>query len=692
MSASPHIRSRIRFGILPRGWIAVIFRSSSLRAFSAGLLAMCALSLPASAAPVRPLLNITGYVISADVDPETGRLIATADVTFTALEDLTSASFELNNGLNVTSLTDNAGTALNSERLTSNFTVRVTLPTPLPKGSSNTFHFAYSGTLTGSDTSPVDGIKLAAVAEPISILLYPGRWFPMTGLFTDRFTAEMHIRVPTDYTVVGSGVSSKKALPDGRNEFSFTWSKPGFPGTIVAGKFLPPITASGISNVHVYVTEKRKEGAPEFAALAGREFEFMTNLFGQPESGRINIVELPEDAVSASWAPEMACIAGNRIVDHNSQRLLANTLAHQWWGSEVSPETLNDAWITNGMSRYGELMYLEDSAGKNAFQTAIGDVSAGALAYDTEPLSTLGRLDPFSPQFQSMTLEKGAMVFHMLRWQMGDDAFQSFLRSLLTQYTDKGVRSSQVQTVAEAQTVKGANNEGSHLELTPFFSQWIDGTGAPAFTDKYMVYRLGNNKGFRTVGSISEDLDLFRMPVELRIETDGKTEDRRIDVAGTDSSYTIETFGRPRRISIDPENWLLKSTPDLAIRVAVLRGQQLVAQGDLTGALAEYQKALDENKSSSLAAYRIAEVFFMQRNFQASANSFRDALRGDDDPKWTEVWSHIHLGYIFDCTGQRERAVNEYRLAVQTNDNTQGAINEARARLASPYKCVRADN
>ena len=204
--------------------------------------------------------------------------------------------------------------------------------------------------------------------------------------------------------------------------------------------------------------------------------------------------------------------------------------------------------------------------------------------------------------------------------------------------------------------------------------------------------RLGNNKGFRTIGSVTQDLDLFRMPVELRIETDGKTETRRVDVSGTDSQYTVETFGRPRRIEIDPENWLLKSTPDLAVRVAVLRGQQQVAQGDLTAALIEYQKALDANKNSSLATYRIGEIFFMQRNYQSAANSFRDALRGDGDPKWVEVWSHIELGRIFDVTGQRDRAVNEYRLAVQTNDNTQGAVNEARALMQTPYKRERTDN
>jgi Peptidase family M1 domain len=653
-----------------------------LRIPAATLLPLCLATATAWTAPVKVQMQITGYVINADLDPAVNRLTATADVTFTALEELSNPTFELNNGLQVTKATDPQGKPLQYERLTNNNTVRFTPAVPLAKGTTTTYHFEYSGALKGADTSPVEGIKLASIEDPISILLYPGRWFPMTGLFTNRFTAEMHIRVPGDERVVGSGsgVAAQKSLPGNRTEFTFKWTKPGFPGTIIAGKFIDPITAG---NMRVYVTEKHKEFAQDFASTGEREYLYMSGTFGQPESTRMNLVELPDDAVSAAWGPEIAAIAGNRIAARNEQRLLSNTLAHQWWGGQISPATMNDAWITNGMSRYAELMYLEDSAGKNAFQAAVTDISAGALAYDTEPLTTIGRLDPFSPQFQSMTLEKGAMVFHMLRWEMGDDVFNKFLRTLLSQYTDKPIRTANVETVAQAQ---------SNLELTAFFAQWLDGTGAPAFTNKYSVFRLGSNKGFRTVGAVEQDLDLFRMPVELRIETDGKTEIRRVDVSGADSHYSVETFGRPRRIQIDPENWLLKSTPDLAVRVAVLRGQQQVAQGDLTAALIEYQKALDANKNSSLAAYRIGEIFFMQRNYQSAMNSFRDALRGDGDPKWVEVWSHIEMGRIYDVTGQRDRAVNEYRLAVQTNDNTQGAVNEARALMQKPYKRENVDN
>jgi hypothetical protein len=95
---------------------------------------------------------------------------------------------------------------------------------------------------------------------------------------------------------------------------------------------------------------------------------------------------------------------------------------------------------------------------------------------------------------------------------------------------------------------------------------------------------------------------------------------------------------------------------------------------------------LQANPRSSLANYRIAELLLNRRNYQASANCFRFALQGDGDPSWTIVWSHVELGKIFDLTNQRMRAEKEYRLAVQTNDNTRGAVTEAEHLLQEPYK------
>jgi tetratricopeptide (TPR) repeat protein len=724
---------------------------------AAVILSFSGASAPLGAAPLeKPTINVTAYSIDAALDPATHMLNAQARVTFTALSNLDAAVFELHGALRVTSVTDGSGQSLNGER-GANATVRVTPTQPLMQGQSYTYTFSYNGQLNDAEGGPVEGLKLASIADPVSYLLYAARWFPMVGYQTDRFTADIHVHVPAGYTVIGSGstldaqtpvaasdddgttlkiiakprpASAQAAAPkattpaararaaraakaaaanstpttsatpanaaaaapanpnaalpslSGGKEFDFSWQKPGFPGTIIVGKYNPAFTNPGSPNIKVYTLDDKKLAAPEYTSTANRVFAFYTSTFGLPESSHLSVVELPDDTVAAYWAPEIAAVSGSRIGNKTDYRLLSNTIAHQWWGSEISPATMNDEWLTNGMSRYSELLYLEDISGQAALQQAVQDVAAGALAYDTIPLTSAGRLAAFSPEFQTMTLEKGATVFHMLRWEVGDDSFLKIMRATLTQYKDKPITTRDFERLADAE---------SQEQLTAFFAQWLDGTGAPEFKNKYSVYRLGNNKGFRTIGEIDQDLDLFRMPVELKVETDGKTEDKRIDVVGTSSQYVVDTFGRPRHIQLDPNGWLLKNTPDTQVRVAILRGQQLVAQGDLGGGLAEYQKALQANPATSLASYRIGEVLFTQRNYQASANAYRDALRGDDDPRWTEVWSHVQLGKIFDLTGQRDRAVNEYRQAVQTNDNTQGALNEARLYLKTPFKRDDAD-
>jgi len=98
------------------------------------------------------------------------------------------------------------------------------------------------------------------------------------------------------------------------------------------------------------------------------------------------------------------------------------------------------------------------------------------------------------------------------------------------------------------------------------------------------------------------------------------------------------------------------------------------------------QEALKTNRNSSLIHYRIGEIYFLQDNYQSAANEFSQALYGDLEPKWTEVWAHINLGKIFDITAQRERALQHYRLAIRTKDNTRGALDEAKKYTVAPYK------
>jgi hypothetical protein len=646
------------------------------------VLALFVISLPAWAAE-KARFHADDYQIDAVLNPHEHKIAARAKVKITALEDLNIATFQLHNDLRLSKVSDASGKPLTADRLPQNSTVRVSLTKTVPKNDSTTLTFEYEGVLDSADDSPVPGLKLTSINEDTSYLLYAGDWFPVNDYGIDRFSATINITVPAHMLVIGSGTvgegspALKGASAGPTKTFSLKYDKASFPGTIIAGAFGDYASTEAGIDLHLYFKPTHKELAAAYAETAVKEFTYFITLYGPPASNVLRLVELPDDTVPSAWAPEVAALANRGITPRTNYRLLANTIAHQWWGAWVSPASRDDWWIEDGFARYSEARYIESAAGQGGLQEAVKDMSVGALSYDTVPLSSAGKLDLFSPEFQSLSTDKGAMILHMLRWVVGDQKFDQTMRDFFTQYQGKPATAEAFRTLAE-------KNYGD--KLTWFFSQWLDSTGAPEFKTKYTVYRLGNNKGFRTVGQIAQDLDLFRMPIELKIDTDGKTETKRIDVTGTDSAFSIDTFGRPRRISIDPENRLLKNSSDIRLRAGIQRGQALVQQGDMTGALAEFNKALEINKNSSLAHYRVAEVFFLQHNYQASANAYRDCLNGDGEPRWTEVWSHIQLGKIFDLTGQRERATGEYRQAIQTNDNTQGALDEARRYLQKPYE------
>src|SRR6202034_4132259 len=471
-------------------------RAQSVLLGSSALLLLLFIAIPSHAAE-KVRLRVDDYQIEAELTPHLHQISARAKVKFTALQDLNTAIFELHNGLRVTRVLDEKDQPLSAERVTQDSTIRVPLPAGLAKDASTTLTFEYEGEIESADDSPVPGLKLAYISDDTSYLLYAGRWFPVSGYGLNRFTATISVTVPAHMLVIGSGKStvtdnppSKKpnsnALPT--KTFTFVYAKPSFPGTIIAGSFQEYKSDEAGMDLHVFFKPDHQKLAPEYTTTAVQEFTYYITLYGTPLSQRLNVVELPGDTVPYAWAPEIAALASPSITEKTNYRLLANAIAHQWWGVSVSPAAKDDWWLTDGFSRYSEAMYVESAAGAAGLEEAVKDMSVGALAYDTVPLSSASKLDLFSTEFQSLVTDKGAMILHMLRWVLGEDKYLKTMRDFATQYAGKSATADDFRTVAE-------KDYGD--QLTWFFSQWLDSTGAPEFKVKYTVYRLGTDKGFR---------------------------------------------------------------------------------------------------------------------------------------------------------------------------------------------------
>jgi hypothetical protein len=629
-------------------------------------------------------IDVDNYAIDAEINPRTQTLTANVKVRFIPLDsDVSSASFELNNAFNVSRVVDDSGRQVPASRSGQDFSVRLSFPAPLAKGKPTTVTFSYDGRLTGQEESPIYGIKFGAIQNDFAYLMYPARWFPVSGYSVDRFTADMHITVPSEYKVVASGLGSSQAVSAGggagKTAFSFQFTKPSFPGSIAVVQGDPVKVSSEGVTTSIYFRQKQNM-ANSYGEETGKVLSFLTSVYGLAPQANLTLVETEDGTPNGFSAPGIIFLSPRGIGNQFAARLMANQLARQWWETLVSPINRDHLWLENGSARYAELLWDEHANGPSALEQDLHDTYVEAMTVDTPPLIQAGRLDDYSPEYWALTAGKGAAVLNMLRYVIGNDNFNKLMSSFPEKYSWQSVSTVDFRKMAEE--ISGQN-------LQYFFVQWLESSGAPQFKMEYTVFRT--QKGFRVMGKISQDLDTFQMPVDLKIETEGNPETKRIDVVGTSSEFTVDTFGKPKTVTIDPAGSVLRWSPSMRVAVAIKRGEQFYEIGELGDALKEYQKAIEVNRGSSLAHYRVADVFFSQNNYQSAANEYREAVNGDLEPKWTEVWAHIKLGNIFDISGQRDRAVNEYNKAIRTKDDTQGAQEEAAKYLKAPYEKKRSN-
>jgi tetratricopeptide (TPR) repeat protein len=555
-------------------------------------------------------------------------------------------------------------------------TLRVDFNTPLSRSQSATLVVEYGGTLNSADNSPLEGVQIARIHEDVTYLFATSRWFPMHRFLKDRATGTFRITVPQGVVVAMDGTAKPKEQTGGKDVYTFHSERSTFPGSLAAAKYnVLPMTAGKV-DVTFYVKDNKRDFIGAQTETLGKILDLYAEKYGSFPGKSLKVAIIDNDSLLGYSAPGMEFLADRAFDKTPNANLLARELAYQWWQYLVVPREPQDLWLKEGFANYSALLYQESISGEAGFAREMQDTAVSALLHeDKSTIRNAYQLQVYSPEYNSVLKSKGAYVLHMLRWVLGDENFFKAVKEYVYNFGYKEASIQDFKAICEKISVQ---------DLTYFFSQWIDQNGVPDLKYDYTTYRA--KEGFKVSGTIRQDIDTFRMPVEIMIETDGKPEVKRVEVVGPESPFSVSTFGKPKSAKIDPNYKVLRNSEPLRVAAAIAKGDELRRLGEPTEAIAEFQKAIELNKRSSLAFYRIGEAFFEQRSYNSSANSFREALNGDLDPKWIEVWCHINLGRIYDVLGQRERALGEYQKAVDTNDDSQSAQEIAQKHIKEPYK------
>jgi tetratricopeptide (TPR) repeat protein len=627
-----------------------------------------------------PRIEVQNYKIEASLAPDAHELNATAAITFKPLQATDIIVFELSENLSVRKVLNSEGVELEfrQDEIGPGF-LSIRFPKPLSLSASVTIRVEcqggfdrdrFSRTYTRDESSAYIGMEG-------TYLMYSAKWFPINRFLVDRATGTVEISVPLGMTVIGPG-TQLPVITKGINEvFSWAAKTPILPGSIVAGQYFQKKLQLGDFTIECFSKQSKSDAIQKAAEAAAKILDFYQKSYGPSASGTsFRLVEVDEQLARQPGMLGTIFITRTELSQSLPPlRELARRIAYQWWQETVGIQSDADLWLVDGMAYMSAAQYLGKAEGPSAFKEEIDNLAVLALKFEKKSAirSGLG-LGYRSEQYESVVAGKGAWVLNMLHGILGDSKFNQLVQQYAHEYAGNAASTTSFQKLAEKLHGK---------ELGWFFAEWIETIGVPAFQTEYVTFKTAN--GFRVSGSVKQDRDLFRMPVEIAVVSDSKEETKTVELNGKSTSFDISVFSAPQKVVLDPNNKLLRDSKELQTSVQLSLGNDLKQKGDFVEAIRAFESAIKLEPHRSLAHFRLAEVFYEQFNLQSAANSFRDALNGDKDPKWIEVWCYIYLGKIYDILGQRQRAMAEYSKAINTKDDTNGAQAEANQWLAAPF-------
>ncbi|MFZ0243432.1 MAG: M1 family aminopeptidase [Desulfobacterales bacterium] len=471
---------------------------------------------------------------------------------------------------------------------------------PVPEMPANTDNPGYgvSGTISSRGT----------------LLLFGAGWYP--HLAADRTTFSLTVEAPAGIIAVTAGRALGYHTADDKMVSSWAIDHPVRGLSLSAARYQVREETIGRVTAATYLLPQSADLSAAYLAATGRYLRLYEGLFGPYPFEKFAVVE---NFFPTGFGFPSYTLLGSRILrlPFILDTSLGHEIAHCWWGNGVYVDGAGGNW-SEGLTTYvSDYLYKERESGQAAreYRRQILRNYATLVTPETDfPISRFqSRVDPVT---KVIGYDKCAMVFHMLRRRLGEEAFWGALRDIYQKFLFQPASWQQLRASFESRS-------GADLEL--FFRQWVERSGAPlpALED---VAARPTGSAWSVTGAVSQAGPDFAFSVPLELQADaGAAVVRELAVAENKVRFVLEATGRPAALTVDPDYDLFRRLypPEIPPSINAVKSAPAVTVV-LAAALADdVRKAADTLlRSLGVENYRVV----VEDRFDETAAAHNDLL------------------------------------------------------------------
>ena len=439
--------------------------------------------------------------------------------------------------------------------------VIVNLPSEAPIGTELSIVITYAGLLAAQDPDEIwlgrappliDPDVPFGIEEHRYIYSNSSYWYPQSPI-SDFATATMQLTIPAEYGIIASGDPGEGNPPVGSTDretdartYEFTTLQPARYLSAVISRFWPheipsqevaldtsldpegavwPGVRYDRMSLTVEADPRSRERLREYRRWASDIFDFYSALVGDLPYPAFTLA-LTDAYLPGGHSPAYFAILSQPLPINRGLRwswrsdpvafsdveyfFLAHELAHQWWGQAVGWKNYHEQWLSEAFAQYFAALYVQKDRGDEAFEDVISQMRRWGMRHSDEgPVSLgyrLGAIEDEPRVFRALVYNKGAMVLHMLRRLIGDDAFFGGLR----RYYDE----MRFQQAGTDDLIRAFETE-TDRSLEGFFERWIHESDLPEIR---FAYRTEARQGeTEVVLEFEQGPKLFEVPVTVTL-------------------------------------------------------------------------------------------------------------------------------------------------------------------------------